>query len=284
MYRLDPSTSAATIVGVASGVANGAGTPIDLAGATSFGFDFNPTVDRIRVVTNNGLNFRLNPNDGTVVGGALDPAINGLPAGSTGLVGAAYTNSFGQSLSGGATTLYTLDPGSDRLFIQNPANGGTQTAGIPVTENGSPLDFDNVVGFDIAPAIRVTTSNAPAGGVAYAVLGVRPNAEFEGGNAAVPYMIDLATGAARRVPFYCSDQVWTGLALSATLRATPRPLALASSAPTAAIGQPVTFTATIAPPAVPGVSVSRLQRDRHGRLHHRRRHPSRAAARSRSAA
>jgi hypothetical protein len=252
LYLLDPSTSAATIVGAASGVANGSGTPIELGGATSFGFDFNPTVDRIRVVTNNGLNFRLNPNDGAVVGGALDPGINGL--GSTGLVGAAYTNSFGQSLTGGTTTLYTLDPGSDRLFIQNPANAGTQTAGIPVTLGGSPLDFGAVAGFDIAPAIRVGTSNAPATGVAFAVLGQAPIPNM-GGNAAALYEIDLATGAARRVGMYWVNLVWTGLAVGDGPR-NPTTLAVASSAPTAVIGQPVTLTATVAPPIPPGISAS----------------------------
>ena len=29
-----------------------------------YGMDFNPTVDRIRITTDSGLNFRLNPNDG----------------------------------------------------------------------------------------------------------------------------------------------------------------------------------------------------------------------------
>jgi hypothetical protein len=254
LYLLDPATAAATIVGVAGGVANGAGSPISLAGAASFGFDFNPTVDRIRVVTANGLNFRLNPNDGTVVGGALDTAINGLPAGSTGLVGAAYTNSFGQSLTGGVTTLYTLDPVSDRLFIQNPANSGTQTAGVPVTENGSPLDFDNVVGFDIAPAIRVTASNAPAAGEAYAILGVRPG-PFVNTISPLIMMIDLASGVARRVPVSWINEVWGGLAYGDSAR-DQTSTALTSSATPAAIGQPVTFTATIQPPTEVGVSVS----------------------------
>lgn len=250
LYRLDPTTAAAAIVGSAGGVANGAGSPIALAGATAFGFDFNPTVDRIRVVTSNGLNVRLNPNDGTVVGGALDSPINGLPAGSTGLVGAAYTNSFGQSLGGGVTTLYTLDPTSDRLFIQNPANGGTQTLGIPVTENGSPLDFANVIGFDIAPAIRVGASNAPAGGVAYAVLGGPAPL-----GSPAPFVIDLATGVARRHGIHFVDNVHVGLAIGDGARDATA-TELASSSSTALAGQTVTFTATVLPQPQLGVSLS----------------------------
>ena len=52
---------------------DGSGTPVDLpAAASGYGFDFNPTVDRIRVVTDSGLNFRLNPVNGTAVDGNLN--------------------------------------------------------------------------------------------------------------------------------------------------------------------------------------------------------------------
>lgn len=254
LYRLDPTTSAATIIGAPGSVANGTGTPIDLAGATAFGFDFNPTVDRIRVVTS-GLNFRINPNDGTVVGGALDSPINGLPVGSQGVAGAAYTNSYGQSLTGGVTTLYTLDPGSDRLYIQNPANAGTQTAGIPVILDGQPFDFTNVVAFDIAPGIRVTSSGASATGAAHAVLGY--GTPPLGGNATVTVMLDLDTGIARPVSLTIHGEVRTGLAMGDSPR-NPTTVTLTSSAPGAAIGQPVTFTATVTPPPAVGVSISPL--------------------------
>ncbi len=131
------------------------GAPISLAGATSFGFDFNPTVDRIRIVTDNGINFRVNPNTGALVL-AVDGNINGLPPGSTGVTGAAYTNSFGQSLTGGVTTLYTLDATSNRLFIQNPPNNGLQTMGLAVTLGGTPVDFTNATGFDIPGDVSVS--------------------------------------------------------------------------------------------------------------------------------
>jgi Domain of unknown function (DUF4394) len=42
--------------------------------SSDFGFDFNPIADRIRVTTDTGLNFRINPNNGAPVdgdGGAL---------------------------------------------------------------------------------------------------------------------------------------------------------------------------------------------------------------------
>src|SRR6187200_3326252 len=76
LYTINTTTGAATQVGSA-----GAFT---LSG-TAFGFDFNPTVDRIRVVGNTGQNLRLNPNDGTLA--ATDTSLNGA---ATGAVGAAY--------------------------------------------------------------------------------------------------------------------------------------------------------------------------------------------------
>ena len=55
-----------TRTGVAGAVGSFAGVG-DLPPG-NFGFDFNPSVDRIRVTTDTGLNFRLNPNSGAIAG------------------------------------------------------------------------------------------------------------------------------------------------------------------------------------------------------------------------
>jgi hypothetical protein len=188
LYLLDPQTGAATAVGAVGQIAfmDAAGTAIDLPPATSgYGFDFNPTVDRIRVTTGTGLNFRVNPNNGAPVDGNLnntaappantnpDAPINGLPGGSTGVSGAAYTNSFGQSLTGGVTTQYVIDAGSDSLYVQNPPNSGAVAGGIRVMLDGLPLDFSVVNGFDIPSDVRTTASGMPAtSGTAFAALTV----------------------------------------------------------------------------------------------------------------
>jgi hypothetical protein len=174
LYQIDPQTGVATVVGAVGGVSLTENLPPATAG---YGFDFNPTVDRIRVVTGTGLNFRINPNTGTVV--ATDPTITG------GATAAAYTNSF----NGAAiTTLYTLNSTNNTLSIQNPPNSGTQTMTVPVTLNGAPLNFSAINGFDIAPGVVVTAANGPAVGFGVAVLTVD--------GVTNSYSINLSTGAA----------------------------------------------------------------------------------------
>ncbi|MBW4428852.1 MAG: DUF4394 domain-containing protein [Nostoc desertorum CM1-VF14] len=199
LYLIDPQTgtnATATIVGGSAGqiaLVDATGNPVDLPPAnTGFGFDFNPTADRIRVVTSTGLNFRLNPITGLAVdantgvtGINPDGVINALPVGSTGISATAYTNSFNGTT---ATTQYTLDPTSNSLFIQNLPNNGTQTVQLSVTINGAPLDFTEASGFDIPSNVRVTASNAAASGRGVAALSV--------GGVTNLYAIELGTGAA----------------------------------------------------------------------------------------
>ena len=141
LYALGSSSRIYTI-GVAAtttwtATAVGSAGQFTLAG-TDFGFDFNPTVDRIRVVSNTGQNLRLNPNDGTLA--ATDGTLN---PGTPSVTAAAYTNNFAGATT---TTLYTIDTGMPiaTLFQQNPPNNGTQVA-------VGPLGFtaEGANGFDI---------------------------------------------------------------------------------------------------------------------------------------
>ena len=159
LYTLNAANGAATVVG--------AGPFAGLNGAY-FGFDFNPTVDRIRVVSRNGQNLRLNPVTGTVA--ATDGNLNpGTPLVSA----AAYTNNFAGATS---TTLYVVDCRSDSLNIQMPPNNGTL---MPVGPLGINVESEN--GFDIG-----STS-----GIAYAIFTV--------GSSNGLYSINLTTGTATKL-------------------------------------------------------------------------------------
>lgn len=104
---------------------------------TSSSIDFNPTVDRIRLVSNNGQNLRLHPELGTVA--VIDGSINGVA--NTKIEASAYTNSFSGATS---TQLYNIDYATDKLYLQVPPNDGT------LQEVGSLMvDFEGSGGFDI---------------------------------------------------------------------------------------------------------------------------------------
>ncbi len=151
------------------------GTPTPLNG-TRFGFDFNPTVDRIRVTSDTEQNIRLNPNDGslTATDVPLSYALGDAHAGANpNIVGSAYTNNFAGATS---TTLYNIDSNLDTLVYQDPPNSG-----LLHTVGSLGVNTSDLVGFDISQGT----------GTAYASLTV-------GGTAGL-YTINLANGAATLV-------------------------------------------------------------------------------------
>jgi hypothetical protein len=140
LYMLNALTGVATAVNT---------TPIALAlGTGKIGFDFNPTVDRIRVTSSNRANFRLNPVDGTVAATDLQLtyATTDANAAATPNIGAvAYTNSVAGTTAT-ATTLYNYDLSLNILTTQNPPNNGTLntvgSSGITANATASSLDMD----------------------------------------------------------------------------------------------------------------------------------------------
>ena len=69
---------------------------------TSFGVDFNPAADRLRIVSDTGQNLRHNVNAGGVT--VTDAPLNYAGVTASGIVGSAYTNNDLDALT--ATTLY----------------------------------------------------------------------------------------------------------------------------------------------------------------------------------
>lgn len=135
LYALGSSSRLYTI-NAASGAAVQVGTQFStLLTGTDFGFDFNPTVDRIRVVSNLGLNLRLHPVTGLVAAVDLN-----LTEGAS-VSGAAYTNNFAGATT---TTLFDIDPSVDKLYKQDPPNNGTL---VVIGDLG--LNATAVAGFDI---------------------------------------------------------------------------------------------------------------------------------------
>lgn len=166
IYVINPATGAARAIG--------AGPFTPLLTGTQFGFDFNPTVDRIRVTSDQNQNLRVNPNNGAVgnTDGNLAYAVGDPGAGTDPVVDAAgYTNSLPTATE---TELFVIDTARNVLALQSPPNDG-----VLVTRGALGVDATGPATLDIA------TNN-----VAYATFR-RPGAEGP-----VLHTINLQTGAA----------------------------------------------------------------------------------------
>lgn len=184
LYRIDdPTTGAAVAVGPG-------GLPVPVGAA--IGFDFNPTVDRIRMISDANTNVRLHPDLGTVVftDGTLAFAAGDANAGADPAASAAaYTNNFPGSSS---TTLYDIDTDLDVLVTQVPPNSGTLN-----TVGSLGVNVNAVNGFDISGM----------SGVAYAALN-------GGTSQSQLYTISLGSGAASQVGWIGCQEPIIGLSVS----------------------------------------------------------------------
>jgi hypothetical protein len=210
-------------------------------------------------VTDSGLNFRLNPTAAGSVAVDADPDVPSATPPVVGAAGAqpdgtqtpadsfvggtAYTNAFGQALSGGFTTQYGISAAQDQLQIQNPFNGGNQTLGKKITVGGATLGINAVKGFDIPAGVRVSASNAVADGSGTAIVttDASPNGAI--------YAINLGTGAATlRGTFPASPAV---VPVSLALGDGPAPAKVRTAPPTTPGTNPPVIV--VPPGTVPGV-------------------------------
>ena len=179
-YSLDPATATATFVGsIPEGTVPG-------AGEVPTGVDFNPVVDRLRVVNSGNENFRVNPNNAALSGDDVNLTYTAPATGPVTAV--AYDRNIAPgppgtiAPPGTLTTLYGIDVGADRLVTiggvgaEQPGgpNGGTVRAEGTLAVA---VDDASDAGFDIA-----------ANGSAFASLTV-------GGQPGL-YRVNLAGGTA----------------------------------------------------------------------------------------
>jgi hypothetical protein len=184
LYSIDAMT------GMAMAIGNATFDPT-LSGAV-FGFDFNPTVDRIRVTSDAGQDLRLHPDTAAVaaVDGTLAYAMGDAQYGmAPNITGSAYTNNMAGATT---TTLYGIDANLGTLVTQNPPNDGILNTVGPLG-----LKIADLVGFDIAPD----------NDAAYAALR-KPGDATSG-----LYLVNLASGAASLVGPIGGDELIRDLAV-----------------------------------------------------------------------
>lgn len=194
LYTVQPLTGAATSVGSAITLALG-------GPAERIGFDFDPVADRIRVVSTNDTNYRLNPITGAVVqqDGTLVYPVGDTNAGKDPRVGAvAYTNSLGSPTT---TTLYSADVRPETrtargilATLPDPNSGVMETvpgSAIGLQDPDIPTTFYNI---EPAAVINVDIYFDGTTNKAYLSELTKPNAN--GSSSTNLYDLNLTTGQA----------------------------------------------------------------------------------------
>ncbi len=166
LYRIDPVTGAATLVS-----ATPFSTVLPVGGHWSA--DFNPTVDRIRVVRVTGTNLRVNPNNAALAG-------NDVPVGPAVPSAVAYDRN---SAPAEATTLFAIDAPAATLNRIGGVNGSPSA-------NGGATSVVGPLGVATAPG-SVAALDVSATNEALATLNVAGLYRL--------YSINLVSGAATAI-------------------------------------------------------------------------------------
>lgn len=192
LYGLSSGNSIYTI-NLSSGNASLVGSGFtDSPNGSFFGFDFNPVIDKIRIVSNTNTNFVADPDSGdaniamttSVFFGAGDVNEGANPN----LVGHGYTNSVANADS---TQLYAVDSDLDILVTQ------ANNAGTLGTVGSLGIDIIDIAEFDISAD----------GNTAYlaAIINGETNSTL--------FTVDLSTGAATSIGTLGNGLTISGLAV-----------------------------------------------------------------------
>jgi len=180
LYGYSYLDNAVVTIDVNSAVTSWASTPGTASSDFILGMDFNPVVDRLRLVNASTENLRINVGTGaTTVDSLLTYAVGDAHFGLSPQIGdVAYTNN--DNNPGTGTQLYYIDFGTNSLATTSNPNGGVLN-----TVGALGVDASNLLGFDIFTDPFTGTNTA------FAIL--------DDGAASRFYTINLATGAATLV-------------------------------------------------------------------------------------
>src|SRR5258708_22072520 len=135
IYTVDAKTGAATMKSKLSET---------LKSGVTVTVDFNPVADRLRIITSEGVNLRVNVDDGkATVDGTLKFKDGDAQAGKTpNVIAGAYTNS--SNPKPGATALYDIDAAGHLLSQAPPNDGVLNTIGMLGVKIEGPVAFNIV--------------------------------------------------------------------------------------------------------------------------------------------
>ena len=200
LYRIDTKEGSASTIGTPSALPK--------EGASEWGFDFNPTVDRIRVVNNAGFNLRLHPDTGAIIdGNAEQPglqfdgrlafdAADANAGKAVAIVAAGYTyNKDNEKI----TTNFALD-GQQGLLVHQGTKEGVAPLVSPNTGRLYTVGSLGLGGFAQATLDISDVSNA-----AYSAISAGGKSSW--------YRIDLASGRATLIGTIAGGEAVVGAAI-----------------------------------------------------------------------
>ena len=137
--------------------------------STAVSFDFNPAADRLRLMSAEGVSWRINVDDGKVTVDGSHKYKDAMAGKTPRVVAGAYTNSFKDTK---ATALYNIDATTNSLVLQAPPNDGVLATVGPLG-----INVNGAVAFNIV-------SSGPDQNAAWLAMG------------GALYSVDLKTGKA----------------------------------------------------------------------------------------
>lgn len=142
-YTIDPITGNLTLASVSGNT---------LTNTKALDIDFNPTIDRLRIVTATEQNIVYNPINGVASDAATTPLFYGMGDINEGenpnIVANGYTNSEVGDMTTMGTVQYVIDSELD-ILATLANNAGTLATVGELTLNGMAVDVNSVIGFDI---------------------------------------------------------------------------------------------------------------------------------------
>ncbi len=196
LFGYDDATDSYVKVNTTSGsVTSASGDSVTATNTTSLDMDWNPTIDRLRTVTETDQNIVYNPDSGEASDGSttsLFYAEGDMQQGvDPSIVANAYTNSVANAQT---TQQYALDHASNTLVTLDNNAGTLSTIGMLTTKDGI-LDFNANAGLDVV-------TDASGNNIAYASL--------TSDNATALYTLDLNTASATMVGIVENEAVTVG--------------------------------------------------------------------------
>jgi hypothetical protein len=196
LYTIDATSGVATLKSTLAADPADTTAPFTGLTGTEYGVDFNPAVDRLRIVSDTGQNLRVNVDTGAVTTDGTLNSGGATPTTRMGVTDAAYTNDYATTCR---TALFYIDTTTDKLLTTTAPNDGI------VTEVGAlGVDASALGAFEISTATDGTNT---------------ATAVFTAGGALNVYQINLSTGAATltgAVTGLASGEQVRGIALATT--------------------------------------------------------------------